>query len=93
MEIVIITVAVFALIGFIVGKIIDHSILRCRKNNIVVLNDFNCCPERIQEEIAKCYFPIWASVLCTTVIVTVDESKPNGTLIEDLIKIYGCSYT
>lgn len=93
MEIVIITVSVFALIGFIVGKIIDHSILRGRKNNIVVLNNFNCCPERIQEEIAKCYFPMWASVLCTTVIVTVDESKPNGTLIEDLIKQYGCSYT
>ena len=93
MEIVIITVAVFAFIGFIVGKIIDHSILRDRKNNIVVLNDFNCCPERLQEEIEKCHLPVWASVLCTTVIVTLDESKPNGTLIEDLIKIYGCSYT
>lgn len=93
MEIVIITVAVFALIGFIVGKIIDHSILRGRKNNIVVLNDFNCCPEQIQVEMAKCYIPMWASVFCTTVIVTVDESKPTGTIIENLIKQYGCSYT
>ena len=78
---------------FVYGSYRGHSILRGRKNNIVILNNFNCCPERIQEEIAKCYFPVWASVLCTTVIVTVDESKPNGTIIDDLIKRYGCSYT
>lgn len=93
MEIVIITVAVFALIGFIVGKIIDHSILRGISNNIVILNDFNCCPQATQVEIAKCYFPVWASVLCTIVIVTLDESKLTGTIIDDLIKRYGCSYT
>lgn len=42
---------------------------------------------------ANCYIPMWASVFCTTVIVTVDESKPTGTIIENLIKQYGCSYT
>lgn len=70
-----------------------HSILRGISNNIVILNDFNCCPERTQLEIANCYFPMWASNLCTTVIVTVDESKPNGKIIDDLIKQYGCSHT
>lgn len=78
---------------FVYGSYRCHSILRNRTNNIVILNDFNCCPERLQEEIANCYFPMWASVLCTTVIVTVDESKPNGKIIDDLIKNYGCSHT
>lgn len=27
------------------------------------------------------------------VIITVDESKPNGKIIDGLIKKYGCSYT
>lgn len=78
---------------FVYGSYRGHSILRGRTNNIVILNDFNCCPEQIQVEMAKCYIPMWASVLCTTVIVTVDESKPTGTLIDDLIKQYGCSHT
>ena len=75
------------------GSYIGHSILRGRTNNIVVLNDFNCCPERIQVEMANCYLPMWASVLCTTVIVTLDESKPNGNLMDLLIKNHGCSHT
>ena len=70
-----------------------HSILRGISNNIVILNDFNCCPQATQVEIANCYFPMWASCLCTTVIVTIDESKPNGKIIDDLIKQYGCSHT
>lgn len=78
---------------FVYGSYRGHSILRGRTNNIVILNNFNCCPERIQEEIQNCHFPVWASVLCTTVIVTVDESKPNGTIIDNLIKQYGCSHT
>ena len=78
---------------FVYGSYRGHSILRGRTNNIVILNDFNCCPEQIQVEMAKCYIPMWASVLCTTVIVTVDESKPTGTLIDDLIKQNGCSHT
>lgn len=78
---------------FVYGSYRGHSILRGRKNNIVILNNFNCCPEQIQVEMANCYIPVWASLLCTTVIVTVDESKPTGTLIEDLIKQYGCSHT
>jgi hypothetical protein len=78
---------------FVYGSYRGHSILRSRTNNIVILNDFNCCPEQIQVEMAKCYIPMWASVLCTTVIVTVDESKPTGTLIDDLIKQNGCSHT
>ena len=78
---------------FVYGSFRGHSILRCRINNFVILNDFNCCPERIQEEIAEIYFPMWASVLCTTVIITLDESKPNGKIIDDLIKRYGCSHT
>lgn len=78
---------------FVYGSFRGHSILRGRTNNIVVLNNFNCCPERTQLEIANCYFPMWASCLCTTVIVTVDESKPNGKIIDDLIKQYGCSHT
>lgn len=78
---------------FVYGSYRGHSILRGRTNNIVILNNFNCCPERLQEEIEKCHFPVWASVLCTTVIVTLDESKPTGTVIDDLIKQYGCSHT
>jgi len=78
---------------FVYGSYRGHSILRGRTNNIVILNDFNCCPEQIQVEMAKCYIPMWASVLCTTVIITVDESKPNGKIIDDLIKQYGCSHT
>lgn len=78
---------------FVYGSYIGHSILRGRTNNIIILNDFNCCPERIQKEIKNCYFPMWASVLCTTVIVTIDESKPTGNLIDDLISRYGCSHT
>jgi len=78
---------------FVYGSYRGHSILRGRTNNIVILNDFNCCPEQIQVEMAKCYIPMWASVLCTTVIVTIDESKPNGKIIDDLIKQYGCSHT
>jgi hypothetical protein len=78
---------------FVYGSYRGHSILRGRTNNIVVLNNFNCCPERTQLEIANCYFPMWASCLCTTVIITVDESKPNGKIIDDLIKQYGCSHT
>lgn len=78
---------------FVYGSYRGHSILRGRINNIVILNDFNCCPERIQLEIANCYFPVWYSVLCTTVIITVDESKPTGKIIDDLIKRNGCSHT
>lgn len=78
---------------FVYGSYRCNSILRARRNNIVILNDFNSCPERIQEEIAQCYFPMWASVLCTTVIVTLDESKQIGNLIDGLIKQYGSSYT
>jgi hypothetical protein len=78
---------------FVYGSYRGHSILRSRTNNIVILNDFNCCPEQIQVEMAKCYFPMWASCLCTTVIITVDESKPNGKIIDDLIKQNGCSHT
>ena len=78
---------------FVYGSFRGHSILRGRTNNIIILNDFNCCPERLQEEIKNCYFPMWSSCLCTTVIVTLDESKPNGNLIDDLIKQYGCSHT
>lgn len=75
------------------GSFRGHSILRGRTNNIVILNDFNCCPERIQQEMANCYIPMWSSVLCTTVIVTLDESKPYGKIIDNLIKGYGCSHT
>lgn len=78
---------------FVYGSYIGHSILRGRTNNIIILNDFNCCPERIQVEMANCYLPMWASVLCTTVIVTLDESKPNGNLMDLLIKNHGCSHT
>ena len=78
---------------FVYGSYRGHSILRARTNNFVILNDLNCCPERIQLEMANCYIPMWASVLCTTVIVTLDESKPTGNLIDDLIKRYGCSHT
>lgn len=78
---------------FVYGSYRGHSILRGRTNNIVVLNNFNCCPERLQEEIKNHYFPMWYSVLCTTVIITVDESKPTGTIIDDLIKRNGCSHT
>ena len=78
---------------FVYGSYRGHSILRGRTNNIVILNDFNCCPERIQVEMANCYIPMWTSVLCTTVIVTIDESKPTGIIIDDLIKNYGCSHT
>ena len=78
---------------FVYGSYRGHSILRGRTNNIVILNDFNCCPERIQVEMANCYIPMWASVLCTTVIVTLDESKPNGNLMDLLIKNHGCSHT
>lgn len=78
---------------FVYGSFRGHSILRGSTKNIVILNDFNCCPERIQVEMANCYIPMWASVLCTTVIVTIDESKPTGIIIDDLIKNYGCSHT
>ena len=77
---------------FVYGSYRGHSILRGRINNIVILNNFNSCPETIQEEMFKCYVPMWSSVLCTTVIVTLDESKPNGKVIDDLIKQYGCSH-
>jgi hypothetical protein len=78
---------------FVYGSFRGHSILRGRTNNIIILNDFNCCPERIQVEMANCYLPMWASVLCTTVIVTLDESKPDGNLMDLLIKNHGCSHT
>ena len=78
---------------FVYGSFRGHSILRGRTNNFVILNDFNCCPERLQEEIKNHYFPIWYSGFGTTVIVTLDESKPNGKIIDDLIKRYGCSHT
>lgn len=79
---------------FVHSSFRSHEVLRNgRTNNIVILNNFNCCPERIKEEIVKCYIPVWASVLCTTVIITLDESKPNGKMIDDLIKQYGCSQT
>ena len=78
---------------FVYGSYRGHTILRGSTKNIVILNDFNCCPEKIQLEMANCYIPMWASCLCTTVIVTIDESKPTGKIIDDLIKNYGCSHT
>lgn len=78
---------------FVCGSYRGHSILRGRTNNIVILNNFNCCSERIQEEMLNCYVPVWSSVLCTTVIVTLDESKPIGNVIDNLIKRHGCSHT
>ena len=78
---------------FVCGSFRGHSILRGRTNNIIILNNFNCCSERIKEEMVKAYIPVWASGFsCTTVIVTLDESKPNGKVINDLIKRYGCSH-
>ena len=79
--------------SFVYGSFRGHSVLRGSTKNIIILNDFNCCPGRIQVEMANCYIPMWTSCLCTTVIITIDESKPNGTIIDDLIKNYGCSHT
>lgn len=77
---------------FVHSSFRSHVVLRGRTQKIVILNNFNCCPERIKREIMDCYVPVWASGLCTTVIVTLDESKPTGNIIDDLIKRYGCSH-
>ena len=56
MEIIIITVAVFALIGFIIGKIIDH----CCKHEWKILNTVSvdtggeCDYDRIYLQCKKC---------------------------------------
>ena len=71
------------------GSYRGHSIFRGHCLTHIILNKFNECPMKIQEEFLKNFAPVWWSLKYITIIITLNPYLENGKFIDKLIEQYG----